>query len=423
MFCVGAAAAVALCACAGDALGDTDRTGRPGQAPRAGTGGMGMGAGGALGNFGNTDASVNVPVQMNGGAGGAMAPSDAGPCVVGQFCKPSDPDPDNCGTLEFEPDVEVTRTPGNILVIFDQSMSMEMEWPSTASTKIAAASTAMIAAVTPLQDVLNLGSIFLPQRTCFDPILALTDPAAFSAALNNSVDALADPTQINFMPGPAFLTAWDAHWAVFQTGQLIGTPLQEGFDEAEVALAAATQNGTLTGLTAVVAFTDGEPNCIPDGMGGPTLPAEQHAANWLSRGIKTYVVGLPGANGAQTLTAVAQAGGTMAYIDPSDPAELEMRLREVVEETVSTGFNSCSMNLTPVPDVPDELLMIVDEPPVGEQQVERDQGWSLDVSGGEARIEITGALCEAAMTGRFMSIKFQYACPEAPPPPKLPPIE
>jgi hypothetical protein len=190
-----------------------------------------------------------------------------------------------------------------------------------------------------------------------------------------------------------------------------------------VALAAATQNGTLTGLTAVVAFTDGEPNCIPDGMGGPTLPAEQHAANWLSRGIKTYVVGLPGANGAQTLTAVAQAGGTMAYIDPSNPAELEMRLREVVEETVSTGFNSCSMNLTPVPDVPDELLMIVDEPPVGEQQVERDQGWSLDVSGGEARIEITGALCEAAMTGRFMSIKFQYACPEAPPPPKLPPIE
>jgi hypothetical protein len=126
--------------------------------------------------------------------------------------------------------------------------------------------------------------------------------------------------------------------------------------------------------------------------------------------------------GATTLTSIAQAGGTMQYIDPTDPTQLEMKLREIVLETVKTGFNSCSMKLTPVPEVPDELLMIVNEPGVGEQQVPRDRGWSLTVDNGEASIDISGALCEAAMGGRFESIKFQYACPEREPPPPLPPV-
>ena len=85
------------------------------------------------------------------------------------------------------------------------------------------------------------------------------------------------------------------------------------------------------------------------------------------------------------------------------------------------GFDSCSITLTPAADVPEELLMIVEEPDVGKQQVPRDRGWSLGDDGGQ--VEITGALCDDAMGGRFSSITFEYACPEAPPPPTLPPVE
>jgi hypothetical protein len=65
----------------------------------------------------------------------------------------------------------------------------------------------------------------------------------------------------------------------------------------------------------------------------------------------------------------------------------------------------------------------VNEPGVGVQTVPRDRGWSLNVANGTATVQIAGPLCEAAMGGRFESIKFQYACPEVPPPPPLPPVD
>jgi hypothetical protein len=133
------------------------------------------------------------------------------------------------------------------------------------------------------------------------------------------------------------------------------------------------------------------------------------------------VVGLPGADmGRQTLNGIAQSGGTTQYVDPANPAELETRLREVISETVAMGFDSCTIQLNPVPEVPDELLMIVDEPSIGKQQVPRDRGWELSADG---TVEISGGLCDDAMAGRFSSITFEYACPEVPPPPPLPPIE
>ena len=152
----------------------------------------------------------------------------------------------------------------------------------------------------------------------------------------------------------------------------------------------------------------------------PTALETDRATAWLGNNIKTYVVGLPGANGVAILDQIAQAGGTNSYIVPDDPATLEAELRTIVEETVKRGFDSCSINLTPAADVPDELLLIVEESGVdGVQQVPRDLGWSL--SGDGAHVEITGTLCDDVMTGRFSSITFEYACPEAPPPPVLPP--
>jgi hypothetical protein len=196
--------------------------------------------------------------------------------------------------------------------------------------------------------------------------------------------------------------------------------MQEAFDRAD----AAIQSTMLTGPLSVVAFTDGEPNCFNDpatSMTASTMPEPERAASWLAdRGIKTYMVGLPGANGVQILNDVATRGGTMMYILPDDPAALEAQLRAVVQQTISMGFDTCTIKLDPVPLVPDELLMLVEEPMVGKQQVPRDRGWTLDMQG---TVEISGALCEDALAGRFTSITFEYACPDAPPPPALPPVE
>jgi hypothetical protein len=371
--------------------------------PIAGAAGS-AGSGGTAGRFGN-------PMQLpgTGGAAGSLA-ADAGPlCEVGKFCMPIEPDPDNCGTLRLESNVEVTRVPGNLLVVFDQSGSMQDPFGTT--TKLIAARDALVAALTPLADSLTVGAIFFPTVACIPGL-----PPGMGGAVA-PIDAAG---QIPFQPGPQFLSSWQAHWGMAGAGNGIGTPMNEAFDRADVALKGAT----LTGNTVVVAFTDGAPNCLPDPAltGVPTMTEPTRAADWLATlGVRTFMVGLPGANGVQILNDVAMSGGTMQYILPDDPKALEDKLREVVQETVEMGFDSCSIQLTPAADVPDELLMIVEEPGIGVQQVARSSGWSLSADG--ANVEITGALCDDAMAGRFSSITFEYACPTAEPPPVLPPPE
>jgi len=202
--------------------------------------------------------------------------------------------------------------------------------------------------------------------------------------------------------------------------------------------------------------------CPWDGAG-----AVQIVTDWANLGISTYVIGLPGmggigdpgagggglagllgglglapppdpaadpaagggvggtqplADGLQVLNDLAQAGGTDQFITPSDPAALEAKLQSIVSETVKTGFNTCTINLTPAAEAPEKLLMIVEEPGMPEkQQVPRDFGWAINGAGNQ--VNITGQLCEQAMGGRFSSITFEYGCPDVPPPPPIPPLE
>ncbi|HKU38749.1 MAG TPA: vWA domain-containing protein [Polyangiales bacterium] len=353
-----------------------------------------------------TDVVPITPAEM-AGSGGAAAMGDAGPCQVGQFCGPLGPDPANCGTLRLEQDVEVKRQPGNLLVIFDQSLSMNDPWNAT--TKIVAAQEALAKAITSLQDSLTVGAIFFPTLACV-PGLPLA-----------AVDPIETANQITFRPGPEFLQAWNQHWMTIGGALGVGTPMNEAFDRADVAI----QNAKLNGQLAVVAFTDGAPNCLPDPMatGVPTLVEPERAKSWLAnKMIKTYVVGLPGAAGVQLLNDVAVSGGTMQYILPDDPAQLEQKLKEVVSETVKTGFDSCAINLKPAADPVDKLQMVVEENGM-RQKVSRmlsaDAGWTISADG--THVELTGRLCEDARGGRFQSITFEYGCkdlPELPPPPR-----
>jgi hypothetical protein len=408
-----ASCALALVTVAACSAADPDRAdGQLNSGARGGAGGSSGAAGATTGGAGGVDnPNGGPPIAAIGGMGGAVGGQGGGggDCLPGMFCAPTIDD-ESCGTLELETDVEIIREPGNLLVVFDQSASMNDAWGT--SNKLQAAQDALTAAITPLADMLTVGAIVFPTQVCL-----LAPP------MGGAVAPITDPMQISFRPGAEFLTAWNALWPTGM-GPGLGTPVNEAMDRAAVALQESA--GTLTGVTAVMLFTDGAPNCVGDEatQGIPTMPEPQRAASWLAGdpSIKTYVVGLPGAAGVQLLDDVAAAGGTMTYITPDDPMVLIDKLNEIVLSTVKMGFDSCTLSLDPPAQVVEKQQVIVNEPTVGDSYIPRDlgggSGWSITSDG--STVELLGSICDDAKAGRFASVKFEYGCEE---PPKIPPIK
>jgi hypothetical protein len=377
------------------------------------------GAGGTSGAGGLDIDMPGAPMSFGGGGGGGEAGTmSSGECQVGVFCPPSTPDGDECGTLRLEG--EVSKVPGNVLLVFDRSFSMEMDW--NGMLRYQAAGTAMIDALTPLAADLNIGMIGFPSP----------DPAA--VRLNCTVLGIDSPDQITFKPGMDALNELRAGGAggipkydpIGPAGGAIGGPLGGGpLGGGEVpgatptaeAIAMADQalnSVMLTGNTAVVLITDGEPNCLWD-----EAAANATIARWLSeKNIKTYVVGLPGVTGVggPILDALAASGGTAPYLTPTNSMELATKVTEIISSTV--GFNSCTITLNPKAELADKLQMVVEEPTVmGQQEVPRDlgngAGWSITSDG--QTVELLGKVCEDAKGGRFTALTFQYGCTDLPP--------
>ena len=414
-----AAIAASLMGCSGaDSSGGSSTSRGPQGKPSSPTAGDGAGE-----NTGGSGAPLTgdnpswVPTAMN------PMPADAG-CVEGERCyEGAAPDTDNCGTVTLNAKVEMVQHPGNVLLVFDTSFSMTENWNN--GQRFQLASQAVISALTPLQDLLKVGSLFFPRN---DPNTPLTcDPIFGALCLVCAVTPITSADQIDFRPGPDFLTAFSApvngappYTPVMDSnGNLGATPLKEALMQAQAAIASST----LEGLTSVVVITDGDPNCAwePDGP----MVTQQIVADWLAMGIRTYVVGLPGTTGAgdTILTNLAVTGGTMTYITPTDSATLEMKLREIATETVKQGFETCSFELDPPAEVPDKLLMIAEEAGMRlnvPHMAGPEAGWTISADG--KTVEITGALCDDATGGRFSSITFEFGCPDVPPPPTLPPV-
>jgi hypothetical protein len=207
----------------------------------------------------------------------------------------------------------------------------------------------------------------------------------------------------------------------------IGTPLNEAFDRADVALKAAM--GTLKGPIAVLVFTDGQPNCTPDPnvTKVPTKSEPAHASDWFVQNVPTYMIGLPGAmDGAQLLNDIASGGSGGAskmYISPADPAALTMKLKELIQLQVSSSFDSCSIDLNPPTSTPDMLQLVVQEASGStagmDEAVPRDLGaaggWTITPDG--THVELVGDVCTSAKNGTFSRLTFTYGCKSLPPPP------
>lgn len=423
---------VSLCtiACSADPTSPTARgpatAGKPSSTATAGTGAASGGAAGS-GWSSTTDAGVSIRDS------GTISPPDAGTdaavvdengCEEGKFCAPTVPDPDNCGTIELKSDVETVLRPGNVLVVFDRSGSMDGDWNGT--PKYQAAGNALIAAITPLQDTLTVGGIFFPSAdtandpncpdgcNAINPLHWIPGPGACclngvsSSCVVNTIDK---PDQIDFGPAATFISGLPNQWRL--TGAS-GTPLETGIARAAEAIAGKQFSDPLS----VIVMTDGEPTC--DSRDQPVI--DQLTA-WKTAGISTYVVGLPGAQGAaELLNTMASAGGTDKYIDPTDPQQLETRLRSVISSTVRQGFDSCTFHLDPKADAPDKLHLIVTQNGK-ESDVARDLGkdssWKINAAGDQ--VDLSGQLCDAAKAGDFEGVRFVFGCVEVPPyvPPEI----
>jgi hypothetical protein len=365
---------------------------------------------------------------------GTPQPIDAGPpiravdprdCVMGQFCAVHEPDQQLCGTLELEATVMNVQQHGNILVVFDRSGSMETVWGSL--PKYRSAGEALIGALKPLQSQLTVGGVFFPSLAMMaapttpnnacpkgcDPFnidhwlptgAGCCLPVAQTVIDPCPVNPISQPDQLDFAPASSFVNMLPLHWSLNDPTGSAGTPLERGIQRAAEAIGARKFAEKLV----VLVITDGEPNC-----GTNEQRVLDQVMAWRRTNIATYVVGLPGAQpAADFLTQLAKAGGTASYIDPKDPAELQARLRQVVNATVRTGLSSCTIALGTTAPARDRLQLIItqggkpDSVPSGPQ-------WMINEAGDSVTLQ--GDLCQKAMAGSFDELRFEFGCPSVPP--------
>jgi hypothetical protein len=196
-----------------------------------------------------------------------------------------------------------------ILVVFDRSLSMQTSWNGS-GPRWQVAQQSLASALTPHEAQLTVGAILFPSSD-------LTAPGDRCAAVD-PIDR-----QIPFEACPTFLVAWSTTWS---TPRLLGsTPIDTAFDAADAALTGAGAE------TAVVLLTDGEPTCTG------SVDASRRAATWHTRGISTWVVGLPGSEAGTTyLDAIARAGGTTAPLSVDDPSALSTALGNIARTQVES---------------------------------------------------------------------------------------
>lgn len=209
---------------------------------------------------------------------------------------------------ELLPDgsVAISDRPLTLLIVFDTSSSMVAQWD--VRSRWQAAYDSVVSAVTAFQDTLTVGAVVFPTNG------------------GCGVEPIESGLQFDFQTGPSFLTEWQRR----VKGPAGSTPLGLGLQQADAAIARATELGLLENRFRVMVFTDGEPTCEDD-----RAAMERYPARWLEHGIHTYVLALPGSSGAASLLdAIAIAGGTGAEAGGGPAVLIDPKAQEIYDEGV-----------------------------------------------------------------------------------------
>jgi hypothetical protein len=151
---------------------------------------------------------------------------------------------------------------------------------------------------------------------------------------------------------------------------------------------------------AVLLITDGEESgeCIDDDR---DAKASATALAGQAVGVRTYVVGL-GVN-ADSLDAVARAGGTERLLSAEDEAQLAKALANVAQQAIS-----CNFVLDREPADPSQIYVFFNDEPL---QIPRDapDGYRYDAA--SKTVIFQGASCAALRELRVTDVDVVFGCP------------
>ena len=196
-----------------------------------------------------------------------------------------------------------------------------------------------------------------------------------------------------------------------------------GFTPTRAGLAAAASALGTSGDGVLVLATDGAPNC---GAGAPGCECTTASAfcgtlgtigcldddatlatitELRARGVRTYVVGIPGTEAyAGVLSRMAEAGGTartgeLAYYRADDATALLAALGTISDREVS-----CRFALEAPPPDRMQVNVLLDDVPAP-----RDADWVLADDG--RSIELVGDACDRLRAGTLARVQFVFGCP------------
>jgi hypothetical protein len=299
-----------------------------------GNGNGGTSAGGSIGvggTIGSGGTAGTIPVGGTG-AGGAAGTSSSG-AGGSDMCATT--------TAMATPEAPV------LMFLVDLSLSMNDPAPGSMMSKWVETRDALEGAFASVRDGTNVGMTFYPDvptnsMPCFDG-------------------------QLDVPIAPVNVTQRDLLDTALQMEEPRGsTPTHDAYVYALDQLRAATQRGQKY----VVLITDGIPTygrmCEGTGMANqmppiPTQPLVDESAAAMAEGIRTFVIGSPGSDGARaSLSAMASQGGTArgncsdmgpeyCHLDMTTEPNFSTALNAALDEVIAGIPLTCNFNIPPPP--------------------------------------------------------------------------
>ncbi|HET6331937.1 MAG TPA: hypothetical protein VFG30_01930 [Polyangiales bacterium] len=345
------------------------------------------------------------PQQAGAAGSSAMAPSagtpgsappPTSPGTSGSAGSAAPSEPEICEGTNGALSASETA-PSTMLLVLDRSADMASDFQG--APRWQRSSEALMHTLTLRANALTLGAVLYPSTSAAcagtDWLCQLQGPAMCT------VTPMASQDQVAFQPASQALGTLVGPNGVYAPATAAGVPLGESLQRADVALAAQPASAK----TSVVIIASGTPSCDWD-----SIRASAILKRWNERGVRTYVIALPGSPGATSnaLAALAEAGGTAEVRSPQSVGALEAMLQSVVFDSLA----SCSLELDPPAADPSSVQVRVTETGV-ERALPRTSSsgetlWSITPDG--KTVTLLGTACDAAKGGAYDAIRIVLGC-------------